>query len=124
MTHLYNPEHIETRFISDEEKYDAKGGYSAAKLLENNSFIIKGGGGAASLMERLKNLYIPLGLVSRRYPPKIHHSVEKSEDKCLDPTIFKELETLIFSNKMKTKDTRKNENHGDLNFTRKHRKNT
>lgn len=123
MTHQYNPEHIETRFAS-EEKYDAKGGYSAAKLLENNAFIIKGGGGAASLMERLKNLYIPLGLVSYRYPPKIHHSVEKSEDKCLDPTIFSELAALVFRNKTKTTDTRKNEKHDDSNFTRKHRKNT
>jgi hypothetical protein len=100
----YSPEHIETRV----NEYEAKGGYSAAKLLENQRHGTMVGGAASntndSLFDKLRNLQVPLGLVSRRYPSKARHNNEDAT--FLDSKIFEELESMIFHNK-KT-GTRKN----------------
>ena len=105
----YSPEHIETRV----NEYEAKGGYSAAKLLENQRHGTMVGGAASnthdSLFDKLRNLQVPLGLVSRRYPSKARHNNTDTDDKetaFLDSKIFEELESMIFHNK-KT-GTRKN----------------
>ena len=100
----YSPEHIETRV----NEYEAKGGYSAAKLLENQRHGTMVGGAASnthdSLFDKLRNLQVPLGLVSRRYPSKARHN--NVDATFLDSKIFEELESMIFHNK-KT-GTRKN----------------
>ena len=105
----YSPEHIETRV----NEYEAKGGYSAAKLLENQRHGTMVGVAANnthdSLFDKLRNLQVPLGLVSRRYPSKARHDNVDADDKetaFLDSKIFEELESMIFHNK-KT-GTRKN----------------
>ena len=105
----YSPEHIETRV----NEYEAKGGYSAAKLLENQRHGTMVGGATSnahdSLFDKLKHLQVPLGLVSRRYPSKARHNNTDTDDKetaFLDSKIFEELESMIFYNK-KT-GTRKN----------------
>ena len=102
----YSPENIET--------YEAKGGYSATKLLAqslntDNSMV----GGATSnahesLFEKLQHLQVPLGLVSRRYPSTVrkHTDADDTETKLIDSKIFEELESMIFHNKQKG--TRKN----------------
>jgi hypothetical protein len=106
---MYSPEHIETRT----NDYEMKGGYSATKLLERNSDKNKdtmfGGspvGKNESLLERIRDLHVPLGLVSRRYPPCAKRGEERDADTWLPTDIFDKLETMIF--KSKSKDTRKN----------------
>jgi hypothetical protein len=108
---MYSPEHIETR-ANDMEM---KGGYSATKLLERDKERDKdtmmGGSPAGthkneSLMERIRDLHVPLGLVSRRYPPCAKRGDERDADTWLPTDIFDKLETMIF--KSKSKDTRKN----------------
>jgi hypothetical protein len=110
---MYSPEHIETRTNENE----MKGGYSAAKLLERDSDKDRDtmfGGGSTnigahkneSLMERIRDLHVPLGLVSRRYAPCIKRGEERDADTWLPTDIFDKLESLIF--KSKSKDTRKN----------------
>jgi hypothetical protein len=113
MPHLYSPEHIE------------KAGYSAAKLLENVSNkglnAMYGGGVQTheSLLERIKDLHVPIGLVSRRYTPS-GKCEETDYVTVLDKHIFDNLETMIFKGKG-SKDTRKNLGTKD-NKTRKTRK--
>jgi hypothetical protein len=114
MPHLYSPEHIE------------KSGYSAAKLLENvsnkGSDAMYGGGDGhthESLLERIKDLQVPIGLVSRRYVPS-GKCEETDYVTVLDKHIFDNLETMIFKGKG-SKDTRKNLGLKD-NKTRKNRK--
>jgi hypothetical protein len=100
----YSPEHIETSV----NEYAAKGGYSASKLLENQRHGTMVGGAANNthdaLLDKLKHLQVPLGLVSRRYPSKARHN--NTDAAFLDSKIFEELESMIFHNK-KT-GTRKN----------------
>jgi hypothetical protein len=117
----YSPEHIET-VVHD---YEAKGGYSATKLLkqsmqQNDSMV--GGAGEAratgttgeesnvseSLFEKLQHLQVPLGLVSRRYPSNVrrHTDVDDKDTEFLDSKIFEELEAMIFHSK--NRETRKN----------------
>ncbi len=108
----YSPEHIETG-VHD---YEAKGGYSATKLLkqsmqQNDSMV--GGAGEArnvseSLFEKLQHLQVPLGLVSRRYPSNVrrHTDVDDKDTEFLDSKIFEELEAMIFHSK--NRETRKN----------------
>lgn len=97
----YSPEHIETS-VND---YEAKGGYSAAKLLESQRHGTMVGGAAInthdSLFDKLRNLQVPLGLVSRRYPSKARHNtdMDDKETAFLDSKIFEELESMIFHNK-------------------------
>jgi len=107
MPNMYLPEHIETRTNENE----MKGGYSAAKLLEHdksNDTMMGGGpfGKNESLLERIRDLHVPLGLVSRRYPPCAKRGDERDADTWLPTDIFEKLETMIF--KSKSKDTRKN----------------
>jgi hypothetical protein len=116
MPHLYSPEHIE------------KAGYSAAKLLENVSNkglnAMYGGGVQTheSLLERIKDLHVPIGLVSRRYTPS-GKCEETDYVTVLDKHIFDNLETMIFKGNGKgSKDTRKNLNGKDSKRTRKNRK--
>ena len=121
MPHLYSPEHIE------------KAGYSAAKLLENvsnrDSNGMYGGGDGhvnESLLERIKDLQVPIGLVSRRYVPS-GKCEENDYVTVLDKHIFDNLETMIFKGNGKgkgkgSKDTRKNLNGKDSKRTRKNRK--
>ena len=53
-----------------------------------------------SLLDKVRNLHVPLGLVSRRYPSKLqHHAHEDCNAKLLDLNIFTELESMIFYNK-------------------------
>lgn len=115
MPHLYSPEHIE------------KAGYSAAKLLENvsnrdSNAMYGGGDGHAheSLLERIKDLHVPIGLVSRRYAPS-GKCEETDYVTVLDKHIFDNLETMIFKGKG-SKDTRKNLNGKDSKRTQKNRK--
>jgi hypothetical protein len=111
---MYSPEHIE------------KAGYSAAKLLENvsnrNYDAMYGGSRDVqthdSLLERIKDLQVPIGLVSRRYVPS-GKCEETDYVTVLDKHIFDNLETMIF--KKSSKDTRKNLSTKD-NKTRKNRK--
>ena len=98
----YSPEHIETSV----HEYEAKGGYSAAKLLENQMQGTMVGGAASNthdtLLDKLKHLQVPLGLVSRRYPSKARQNNTDTDDKetvFLDSKIFEELESMIFHNK-------------------------
>lgn len=107
--YMYLPEHIETRANENE----MKGGYSAAKLLEHDKDrdTMMGGSPAGthkndSLLERIRDLHVPLGLVSRRYPPCAKRGDERDADTWLPTDIFEKLETMIF--KSKSKDTRKN----------------
>jgi len=110
----YSPEHIETHI----EEYNSKGGYSAAKLLESSeqlkhsdNSVITGGAPApdSSLMDKIRDLHIPLGLISRRYPSKFNSKRNDLCDaNCLDSNIFEELESMIFHKKRT--DTRKNVN--------------
>jgi hypothetical protein len=124
MPHLYSPEHIE------------KAGYSAAKLLENvsnrDSNAMYGGGDDGdnhpngqtheSLLERIKDLQVPIGLVSRRYAPS-GKCEETDYVTVLDKHIFDNLETMIFKGNGKgSKETRKNLNGKDSKRTRKNRK--
>lgn len=122
---MYSPEHIETRANENE----MKGGYSAAKLLERDKERDKdtmmggspedsrfqrnlgsstniGADKNESLLERIRDLHVPLGLVSRRYPPCAKRGEERDADTWLPTDIFDKLETMIF--KSKSKDTRKN----------------
>lgn len=105
--YMYSPEHIETRANENE----MKGGYSAAKLLEHDKDRDTMFGGSAtgkndSLLERIRDLHVPLGLVSRRYPSCAKRGDERDADTWLPTDIFEKLETMIF--KSKSKDTRKN----------------
>jgi hypothetical protein len=110
---MYSPEHIE------------KAGYSAAKLLENvsnrNYDAMYGGSNQTheSLLERIKDLQVPIGLVSRRYVPS-GKCEETDYVTVLDKHIFDNLETMIF--KRSSKDTRKNLGTKDSKRTRKNRK--
>jgi len=111
---MYSPEHID------------KAGYSAAKLLENVSNrglnAMYGGGHVQtheSLLERIKDLQVPIGLVSRRYVPS-GKCEETDYVTVLDKHIFDNLETMIF--KRSSKDTRKNLGTKDSKRTRKNRK--
>ena len=110
----YSPEHIETG-VHD---YEAKGGYSATKLLkqsmqQNDSMVGGAGTGEASnvsesLFEKLQHLQVPLGLVSRRYPSNVrrHTDIDDKDTEFLDSKIFEELEAMIFHSK--NRETRKN----------------
>lgn len=108
----YSPEHIETG-VHD---YEAKGGYSATKLLkqsmQQNDSMVGGASEASnvseSLFEKLQHLQVPLGLVSRRYPSNVrrHTDVDDKDTEFLDSKIFEELEAMIFHSK--NRETRKN----------------
>jgi hypothetical protein len=117
----YTPEHIETsHFDNDyEEKHESKGGYSVAKLLEQRGGQIGGGG---SLMARIKDLYIPVGLVTRHYPTPIQKRTETTKGKCISEDLMTKLEDLIYKNKSTENKTMKMEKHEEKNYTRKHRK--
>jgi hypothetical protein len=121
----YSPKNIETAYFENdyEDKYESKGGYSVAKLLEQRNGII-GGGGNESLMSRIKDLYIPVGLVSRQYARPINKHKDTYTGKCVSEEIINELENLIFKGKSSEKQTKKLENHEEHNYTRKYRKNT
>ena len=120
----YTPEHIETsHFDNDyEEKHESKGGYSVAKLLEQRGGQIGGGGGGGSLMARIKDLYIPVGLVTRHYPTPIQKRTETTKGKCISEDLMTKLEDLIYKNKSTENKTMKMEKHEENNYTRKHRK--
>lgn len=123
----YTPEHIETsHFENDyEEKYESKGGYSVAKLLEQRGGQMGGSvGGSDSLMSRIKDLYIPVGLVTRHYATPIQKRKEMSNGKCISKDIMTKLEDLIYKNKSMETKTRKADKLEETNYTRKHRKNT
>lgn len=118
---MYLPEHIETRAT----EMEMKGGYSAAKLLEHDKDRDKdtmmGGspfGKNESLLERIRDLHVPLGLVSRRYPPSGKRGDERDADTWLPTNIFDKLETMIF--KSKSKNTRKNLVKGNQRTLKKH----
>jgi hypothetical protein len=119
----YTPEHIETsHFENDyEEKHESKGGYSVAKLLEQRGGQI-GGGSSESLMSRIKDLYIPIGLVTRHYPTPIKKRNETTKGKCITEDLMTKLEDLIYKNKSTENKTMKNEKQEDNKYTRKHRK--
>lgn len=123
---MYTPEHIETsHFENDyEDKYESKGGYSVAKLLEQRGGQTGGqtGGSSESLMSRIKDLYIPVGLVTRHYPTPITKRKEMTKGKCISEEIMNELENLIYKNKSTETKTLKMEKHEETNYTRKHRK--
>jgi hypothetical protein len=98
----YSPEHIETSV----HEYEVKGGYSAAKLLESQMHGTMVGGAASNthdtLLDKLKHLQVPLGLVFRRYTSKTRHNNTDTDDNetvFLDSKIFEELESMIFHNK-------------------------
>jgi len=116
----YTPEHIETsHFDNDyEEKHESKGGYSVAKLLEQRGGQIGGGG---SLMARIKDLYIPVGLVTRHYPTPIQKRTETTKGKCISEDLMTKLEDLIYKNKSTENKTMKMEKQENT-YTRKHRK--
>ena len=122
----YTPEHIETsHFENDyEDKYESKGGYSVAKLLKQSGGQTGGsvGGGSESLMSRIKDLYIPIGLVTRHYPTPIQKRKETTHKKCISEDIMTKLEDLIYKNKSTESKTRKLEKPEENNYTRKHRK--
>ena len=121
----YAPEHIETsHFENDyEDKYESKGGYSVAKMLEQRAGDGQTGGGLSeSLMSRIKDLYIPLGLVTKHYATPITKRVEKTKGKCITEEIMTELENLIYKNKSTEVKTRKHDKPEETNYTRKHRK--
>ena len=136
----YTPEHIETsHFENDyEEKHESKGGYSVAKLLEqrgggiagqiggslneSNERSVGGGGSSESLMSRIKDLYIPVGLVTRHYPTPIKKRTETTKGKCISEDLMTKLEDLIYKNKSTENKTMKMEKHEENNYTRKHRK--
>ena len=125
----YSPEHIETK-IDDTEQ---KGGYLASRLLDNyyanSDNTIVGGGNKNSLIEKLQDLYVPLGLVSRRYYVNSCDGATNDEYKgCLDSHVYEELEAMVF-NKKKNTGTRKNKDPSEMSKTRKirptkHLKNT
>jgi hypothetical protein len=124
----YSPEHIETKI----DEYEQKGGYLATKLLDNyyanSDNTIVGGGNRNSLMEKIQDLYIPLGLVSRRYSANRCNNTNDECNGCLDSHIYEELEAMVF-NKKKNTDTRKNKDPSEMSKTRKirptkHLKNT
>ena len=119
----YTPEHIETsHFENDyEETHESKGGYSVAKLLEQRGGQI-GGGSSESLMSRIKDLYIPIGLVTRHYPTPIQKRNETTNVKCISEDMMKKLEDLIYKNKSTEVLTRKTNKHEETNYTRKHLK--
>lgn len=130
----YTPEHIETsHFENDyEETHESKGGYSVAKLLEQRGGQMGGslnesnersvGGSSESLMSRIKDLYIPIGLVTRHYPTPIQKRNETTNVKCISEDMMKKLEDLIYKNKSTEVLTRKTDKHEETNYTRKHRK--
>ena len=134
----YTPEHIETsHFENDyEERHESKGGYSVAKLLEQRGGGIGGslnesnersggsvgGGSSESLMSRIKDLYIPVGLVTRHYPNPITKRTETTKGKCISEDLMTKLEDLIYKNKSTENKTMKNEKHEETKYTRKHRK--
>lgn len=122
----YSPEHIETNI----NEYEAKGGYSVAKLLElqrsdSGEATMTGGGatgGGATLMDKIRDLHIPIGLVSRRYLPKDSRHTDRNDDcdvTCLGAHIFEELESMIF--RKDNRDTRKNIKSTVLSKTKKRR---
>lgn len=129
----YAPEHIETSYFENDyqDTYESKGGYSVAKMLEQragdgqmggslNESV--GGGLSESLMSRIKDLYIPLGLVTKHYATPISKTVEKTKGKCITEEIMTELENLIYKNKPTEIKTRKQEKPEETKYTRKHRK--
>ena len=121
----YAPEHIETsHFENDyEDKYESKGGYSVAKMLEQRGGDGQRGGGLSeSLASRIKDLYIHLGLVTKHYATPISKTVEKTKGKCITEEIMTELENLIYKNKPTEIKTRKQEKPEETKYTRKHRK--
>lgn len=122
----YTPEHIETsHFENDyEETHESKGGYSVAKLLEQRGGqgMSGGGGSSESLMLRIKDLYIPIGLVTQHYPTPIKKRNETTKGKCITEDLMTKLEDLIYKNKSTEILTRKTDKHEETNYTRKHRK--
>lgn len=120
---MYTPEHIETSHFENDyqETHESKGGYSVAKLLEQGGGQI-GGGSSESLMSRIKDLYIPIGLVTRHYPTPIKKRNETTKGKCISEDLMTKLEDLIYKNKSTENKTMKNEKHEETKYTRKHRK--
>lgn len=120
---MYTPEHIETSHFENDyqETHESKGGYSVAKLLEQRGGQI-GGGSSESLMSRIKDLYIPIGLVTRHYPTPIKKRNETTKGKCISEDLMTKLEDLIYKNKSTENKTMKNEKHEETKYTRKHRK--
>lgn len=121
----YTPEHIETsHFENDyEERHESKGGYSVAKLLEQRGGIAgQIGGSSESLTSRIKDLYIPVGLVTRHYPTPIKKRNETTNMKCISEDLMTKLEDLIYKNKSTENKTMKMEKQEENNYTRKHRK--
>jgi hypothetical protein len=132
---MYTPEHIETSHFENDyqERHESKGGYSVAKLLEQRGGQIGGslnesnersvgGGSSESLMSRIKDLYIPVGLVTRHYPNPIKKRNETTKGKCISEDLMTKLEDLIYKNKSTENKTMKMEKHEENNYTRKHRK--
>ena len=121
---MYTPEHIETSHFENDyqETHESKGGYSVAKLLEQGGGQIGGGGSSESLMSRIKDLYIPIGLVTRHYPTPIKKRNETTKGKCISEDLMTKLEDLIYKNKSTENKTMKNEKHEETKYTRKHRK--
>ena len=95
------------------------------KLSMSNDPTMTGGGGAkedTSLMDKIRDLHIPIGLVSRRYSPKDSRHTDRNDDcdvTCLSAHIFEELESMIF--RKDNRDTRKNLKSTMLSKTKKHR---
>lgn len=84
----------------DEEKNIIRAGYSAYDLIDekplSNNFI---GGGIIypdSLKEKLKELQVPLGLVTRFTPNRISLIKQNGGTEMLDNSIFNKLEKEIF----------------------------
>jgi len=73
-------------------------------------------------MSRIKDLYIPIGLVTRHYPTPIQKRNETTNVKCISEDMMKKLEDLIYKNKSTEVLTRKTDKHEETNYTRKHRK--
>ena len=122
----YTPEHIETSHFENDyqETHESKGGYSVAKLLEQRGGGIAGqiGGSSESLMSHIKDLYIPVGLVTRHYPTPIKKRNETTNMKCISEDLMTKLEDLIYKNKSTENKTMKMEKQEENNYTRKHRK--
>ena len=125
----YTPEHIETSHFENDyqETHESKGGYSVAKLLEQRGGGIAGqigggGGSSESLISRIKDLYIPVGLVTRHYPNPIKKRNETTNVKCISEDLMTKLENLIYKNKSTENKTMKIEKREENKYTRKHRK--
>ncbi len=118
---------------ADEEKL-IKGGYSAYELLktienEYKPSLIEGGGidinslaVSDALKEMLKDLHIPVGLVTKHYRPIVGGHYTHDVDTPIAKNIIESLESQVFVSKHSNGGTRKNENVN--NSAKKTRKNT